>query len=208
MDRVYKEICMAVWAVSTLVVLSACSNEPAPPPPPKQRTDNSFEKGVAGGSTTTTVEVQARVMAVDRQKRRVTLMGSDGKRFDVSVDPGTADLSRVEKGDLVKVTLSRRLDVTVVSADESLRQAPVSLLVLSSSKQKAGGVLADRKTLEARVVAIDKRKRTATLEMPDGKRETFPVRPDIDLSRYHIGDRVGLRFTKAVTIELIKAAQP
>ncbi len=208
MTQIYGKICNGVSLLSALAVLTACSNEPTPPPAPKQQTENRFEKGVAGGSTMTTLEVHARIVAVDRDNRRITLMGSDGEPFDVSVDAGTTDLSHLEKGDLVKITLSRRLDVTVTPGDRLPQRPPAAFFMLSASAQKPGAALSDMKALEARVVAIDRTKRTATLEMPDGKRETFPVRPDVDLSRYRAGDRVDLLLTHAIKVELIKPARP
>jgi hypothetical protein len=55
-----------------------------------------------------------------------------------------------------------------------------------------------------KVIAIDLEKRKATLQFEDGSTETFSVRPDIDLSRHQVGERVVFRVTEMIAIGIEK----
>ncbi len=186
------------------MVFSACS-ETTPPPAPKQSVHSDFKKGVAGGTMTQTLEVHARVVSVDKTKRTVTLLDSDGEKFDVDAGPEVINFDRIEKGDLVKVTLSRQLVVSVHDNTTKLPEGTSAMVALAPEGEKPGGFAAGTIVRKAQVVAIDKAAHTATLKFSDGQEETLSVRGDVDLGKYNAGDQVLFILTKALAIDVVKA---
>jgi hypothetical protein len=60
------------------------------------------------------------------------------------------------------------------------------------------------RALTAKVTAMDAEKHKATLQFEDGSTETVPVRPDVDLSRRKVGDKVVIHSTEALAIRIVK----
>jgi len=61
-------------------------------------------------------------------------------------------------------------------------------------------MVAEETKVVARVKSIDPASRRAELEFADGTVRSVPVRQDIDLSRYKVGDNVVIRSTTALTV--------
>jgi len=57
-------------------------------------------------------------------------------------------------------------------------------------------MVADMYEIVASVKSIDSANRTAILQFSDGQTRTVHVRPDVDLSRYKVGDSVVIRVTQ------------
>ena len=52
--------------------------------------------------------------------------------------------------------------------------------------------------------ALDSDKRTATLRFQDGTTRTYPVRSDLDMSKYKVGDKMLIRLTESVALAVTK----
>jgi Cu/Ag efflux protein CusF len=63
-----------------------------------------------------------------------------------------------------------------------------------------GGAVTETTTL----TAIDTKKRKATISFEDGSSKKFSVRPDIDLSKHKIGEKVVFRSNESYAISLQK----
>jgi len=61
-------------------------------------------------------------------------------------------------------------------------------------------MVADMYEIVASVKSIDSANRTAILQFSDGQTRTVHVRPDVDLSRYKVGDSVVIRVTSALSV--------
>ena len=77
-------------------------------------------------------------------------------------------------------------------------------MALAPKGAKPGGLVAQTTQITARVEAIDRTERTATLRFEDGSTKTFPVRDDIDLSRRKVGEQVVFRVTEMIAIRVEK----
>lgn len=53
-------------------------------------------------------------------------------------------------------------------------------------------------------MAIDAANRRATLQFEDGSTHTFAVRPDVDLAKRKVGDKVVIRLTEALALTVQK----
>jgi hypothetical protein len=178
-----------VLTAAALLILTACSTV-SPPPPAEGKSSVAFKEGVPGGVIVNTVDVSARVTAIDKGKRKVTLLGPDGEKFTV--------------GDLVKATVTEELVIFMDDEGAPSGEGEAGVVALAPKGAKPGGLVAQVTQVTATVVAIDQTKRTATLRFDDGTTETFPVREDINLDQHSVGERVVFRVTEMIAISVEK----
>ena len=186
-----------------LFILTACSTPP-PPPPATGGGGVAYQEGVPGGVIVNTVDVSARVTAIDKANRKVTLLGPDGDKFTVKVGPEAVNFDQIKKGDLVKATVTEELVIYLDDENAPSGEGGAGVVALAPKGAKPGGVAAQTTQIVATVTAIDQSNRTATLRFDDGSSETFPVRPDVDLSKRKVGDRVVFRVTEMIAISVEK----
>ena len=170
----------------------------------KQEGTATYTKGVPGGVVVNTVDVNAKVTAVDTANRKVTLLRQDGYKFTVKAGPEAVNFDQIRVGDLVKATVTEEM---VIHLDEEGASAPdgsASIVALAPKGAQPGGVMAETTRVTATVTAIDQTGRTATLQFEDGRTKTFPVRHDIDLSQRKVGEKVVFQFTEMIAISVEK----
>jgi hypothetical protein len=159
---------------------------------------------VPGGAFVNTIEVSARVTAIDYTKRTATLLDADGKKFSVKVGPAAVNFDQVKVGDLVKATVTEELIVHLASGRESKQDAGVGVVALSPKGAQPGGVIAGTARVTGTVIAIDQASHTATLRFEDGSTKTVAVRRDVDLSQRKIGERVVFHITQMIALSVEK----
>lgn len=175
-----------------------------PPPSPEGGSAVVFEKGIPGGVIVNTVEVTARVVAIDYASRKATLEGPDGKTVDIKAGPEAVNFDQAKVGDLLKVTVTEELVAYLDKDGESLPDGSAAMVGLAPKGAKPGGVIAETTQVTATIIAIDSGARTATLQFEDGSSKTFPVRDDIDLSQYKAGEKVVFLITEMIAISVEK----
>ncbi|MGD8971085.1 MAG: hypothetical protein PVG01_06725 [Desulfobacterales bacterium] len=192
-----------VLFAAVLLALFACSTM-SPPPPAEEASATAIQEGVPGGVFVNTVEVSARVSAIDKPNRKVTLLGSEGDTFTVKVGPEAVNFDQVKVGDLVKATVTEELVVYLDEEGVSAPDGSGAMVALAPKGAQPGGLMAETIQVTATVTDIDRDNRTATLRFEDGSTETFPVRDDIDLSRRKIGEKVVFLVTEMIAISVEK----
>jgi len=193
---------LAVLIVLPPALLAACASTPEPPPQPQVDEVVEYEEGVPGGVYVETVEVSARVVAIDRDERTVTLLGSDGQEFAVRLGPEVANFDQIDAGDLVSATVTQELVVALGDPDAPAYDAQGGGVALAPVGGKPGAIVAATRRITGIVSAIDPEAHTATLDFADGTSRTFPVRPDIDLTRHQVGEQVVFQVTETVAIDV------
>lgn len=193
--------------IPAMAVMTGCGAEPTPPPANTSEVSVLAAPGVPGGIITVREQVNARVTAKDEQKRTVTLLGNDAKEQTIDVPESAVNFPQVKVGDLVVATKTEEIVAVVIPAGVAVAQGEALVAGLAEKGQKPGGVAAAAVQVRATVKAIDAVARTATIESDGGKQRVLPVRADIDLSKYKVGDQVVMRITAMVTFE-VQAAKP
>jgi hypothetical protein len=209
---------------AVLFTVAACTTAPPPPPPVQESSTSSFKAGVPGGALVKTVDISARVTAIDHANRRVMLLGPNGEKKTVTVGPEAVNFDQVRVGDLVNVRATEELVVGLVperaavpegkavqslgyidtEAVDPMPDGAAGIVALAAEGAQPGGLVAGTIRTTATVVAIDHAMRTATLKFKDGSTKTFPVRADIDLSRHQVGERVFFQLTEMIAISVEK----
>jgi hypothetical protein len=174
------------------------------PPAPEGGSAVVFEEGIPGGIIVNTVEVTARVIAIEYASRKATLEGPDGKTFDIKAGPEAVNFDQAQVGDLLKVTVTEELVAYLDKEGKSLPDGSAAMVGLAPKGAKPGGVIAETTQVTATIIAIDSGARTATLQFEDGSSKTFPVRDDIDLTQYKAGEKVVFLITEMIAISVEK----
>jgi len=189
--------------LSILFTLAACATS-TPPPPGQVNTATSVQEGVPGGVTVNTVEVSAKVTAIDTKNRKATLLLPDGEKETITVPPEAVNFDQVSVGDIVKATLTEEVVVYLDEEGASVPDAYAAGVELAPKGAQPGGVVAEAVKVTATVTAIDQANRTATVRFDDGTIETLPVRDDIDLSKRKVGEKVVFIVTQMVALSVEK----
>ena len=157
-----------------------------------------------GAIVTDVTQMTATVKAVDPQKHTVTLEGKEGKTVTLHT-PNARNLDQVQVGDKVKVDYVEELAIFVTKAGEPVGAEGAQTVALAPKGAKPGGVIANTTQVQANVKDIDYKKRTVTLETPDGEVKTFKV--DKSVKRFKEvkkGDQVVMRYSEALALEVTK----
>ncbi len=198
-----KDALVVLAVLAGLLTLISCTSVSAPPPTEASRA-SAYQEGVPGGVVVNTVDVSARVTAIDKANRKVTLLGPDGEKFTVKVGPEAVNFDQIRVGDLVKATVTEELIVYLGEEGAPSGEGEAGVVALAPKGAKPGGLAAQVTQVTATVTAIDRAKRTATLRFDDGSTKTYPVREDIDLSRRKVGEKVVFRVTEMIAISVEK----
>lgn len=197
----------SLWAVlavlAVVFTLTSCTSV-STPPPAGTSSASAYQEGVPGGIIVNTLDVSARVTAIDRANRKATLLGPDGKTFTVKAGPEYVNFDQVGVGDWVNLTVTEELVVYLDEGGESGNDESAALVALAPKGAQPGGLIAETTQITGTVTAIDSEKRTATLRFEDGSTKTFPVRSDVDLTRRKVGEQVVFRITEMIAISVEK----
>jgi hypothetical protein len=149
--------------------------------------------------------ITAKVVAVDRVDRHVTLRRADGSDVTIEVDHAARNFDQIEIGDQVKVEYFESVALYLGKHGEK-PEATGGLAVARSAKgAKPAGVAVEMVDIAATVQEIDKEKRTVTLKGPHGKLVT--IRADKSAKGFDTlekGDSVHARYTEAIAISVEK----
>ena len=188
---------------AVVFTIAACATT-TPPPPAQVSTSTAVQEGVPGGVTVNTVEVTAKVVAIDTKNRKATLLLADGEKETIKVPPEAVNFDQVKVGDMVKATLTEEVVVYIDNEGASVPDGYAAGVALAPKGAQPGGIVAEAVKVTATVTAIDQTGRTATLRFDDGTIETFPVRDDIDLSKHKVGEKVVFIVTEMVALSVEK----
>ena len=117
-----------------------------------------------------------------------------GIKTTVKVGPEAINFDQIQVGDRLKITAAEEL-VVYCGRTKARRPADggAQLVALAPKGAKPGGMMVETTQVTAKVTAIDLEHRKATLEFEDGTTRTVAVRPDVDLSKRKVGDKVVIR---------------
>jgi Cu/Ag efflux protein CusF len=151
-----------------------------------------------------TVDMSARVTAIDTARRKMTLLGPDGDKVTVKVGPEAVNFDQLRVGDLVNATVTEELVVYLDEEGASPPDGSAAMVALAPKGAQPGGLAAETTQVTAVVTAIDATRRMATLAFDDGSTKTFPVRDDIDLSQRKVGEKVVFLITEMIALSVEK----
>ncbi len=182
------------------LALASCSTKPMG----ESANMVAIQPGVAGGVMVDIYQETATVTGIDKAARKVTLVTRDGTKSTVKAGPEVANFEQIKVGDQVKATVTEQLVILVRKAGEPAGDGAAGMVALAPIGDKPGVVMAGTEEVTAKIQAIDVKHRKARLLFPDGTTKTVKVRPDVDMSKYNVGDEVVIRTTETVAITVEK----
>ena len=193
------------WASAALLgagmlALTSCSSTPKG----ESASMVATRKGVPGGVRVDTFKTTATVTAIDALKRKVAVVGQDGKKEVIECGPEVINFDQIHVGDQVQVTAAERLVVYMGRDGPRVSDGIADMVALAPKGAKPGGLAARTVQVTAKVVAIDLTHRKATLLFPDGTTQTFAVRKDVDLTQRAVGEEVVICATESIAIQVKK----
>jgi hypothetical protein len=202
---------VVAFAFASVGILTSCASKPEKPDAAAAaaaggsgaRSAFTYTAGQAGGTWQDTITGVVTVAAIDPAARTVTLVDADGARSTFEVSPEVRNFDQIHAGDKVSVTAVERITIFVDRDREggAPRTAASAALVTRAPKgAKPGAIVAESFEAAATVTAIDRAARTATLRFADGDTIKTPVRADVDLARYQVGDAVAVQVTQHLTL--------
>jgi hypothetical protein len=181
----------------------AAQNEAAKVPEAAEVQPENKPGRLAGGL----VIVTAKVQAIDKKNRVVTLKYPDGKLAKVKCGPEVRNFAKIRKGDDVTAQFLETVELYATGEDipSAERATEVGRAPLGS---KPGFSAIDALEIKASVEAIDYQTREVTLKNAEGKLVTMKAGPEVKrLNEVKKGDTVVARLVRAVSIEVSKPAK-
>jgi hypothetical protein len=193
--------------VATMIGLSALVAAPVSAQQPRAATGTIVEKapGMAAGAHVATVS--AKVVALDKDKRLVTLQGPLGNQFRVVAGKEVRNFDQIKVGDELVVTHAEALTLELKKGGDGIRERVESQgAARSPAGARPGMAELNRVSIVANVVGLNARTQTVTLR---GVEHTLDLRvPDKNQFKLiKVGDQVQATYTEAVAVSMEPATK-
>lgn len=188
---------------AALLLLAACATSGPPPsgPPVFPQDLQVKATGTPGQAAATRyTRVGAKVTAVDRVARTLTVETGDGGTETIRVAAEMADLEAFGVGDVLHVEYEQGL--TLDAQAEGSETVP---LQIATAVTVPGGVSSAVVRATVTVTAIDLATRSVEFKGPRGNLYRVTAGPKVTLERLQVGDRLLATYAEAFAVRLEKA---
>jgi hypothetical protein len=145
-------------------------------------------------------DVTARVTAIDAVKRTVTVVGANSKTTTFRCGPEVRNFDQIQVGDQLKVRLTELLEGAMADPKNSSPDGSSTLLLVAPKGAMPAAAAAETEQITATVTGIDTLRHIVSLRFPDNTLHHYAVRPDVDLSKRQLGEKVVITKTMATAI--------
>lgn len=193
------------WMLIAVIAMTAAGYAQTNEPTAEAEVIVATEEGVPGGVVLSTLEIQAKVVAIDYESREASLLLPGGAVEVIKVGPAAVNFDQIKKGDMVNAVVSEELVIGMAPDGADLQDGEAVMVMAAAPGEAPGAIAADTIRVTATVVAIDGELRTARLRFEDGREKTVVVRDDIDLTRHSVGEKVVFQISTMVALSVEKA---
>jgi len=193
--------------VAAMIGLSAIVATPVSAQQPSAAAGTLVEKAPGKAAAAQVATVSAKVVALDKDKRLVTLQGPLGNQFRVVAGKEVRNFDQIKVGDELVVTHVEALTLDLKKGGDGIRERVESQgAVRAPVGAKPGMAEVNRVSIVANVVAVNARTQTVTLR---GVEYTADLRvPDRNqFKAIKVGDQVQAVYTEAVAVSMEPAAK-
>jgi len=153
------------------------------------------------------VTMSATVVAINQEKREVTLKDADGNEKTIKLGEAVKNLPQVAVGDQVQVAYYESVNIEVLGSQQAEpATAEMAALETAQPGEKPSGTMARELTVVATIDAINKDDDTVTLKGPEGNTRTVKVRNPDNLEKVAVGDKVMITLSRAVAVDVTAPA--
>ncbi len=149
------------------------------------------------------VEISARVVAIDKATRTVTLKGSKGDAVDVVAGDEVKNFDQIKVGDSVVARYMQALSLELKKTKGGAGDVAVREGAARAQPGERPAVAGAREvTALAEVVAVDPKKSTITLKGPRGNVVELAVQNPDQFKVVKKGDQVEVTYTEALALSV------
>lgn len=195
--------------VTGALMVGCASKKPAEPAPAAAAEPAPVAESRPGRAEEAVLRVTAKVQAINKKKREVTLKFPDGRTSKIQCGPEVRNFAQIQVGD--DVTAEFRETVELFVADQPSEPDARSGAVLKRAPKgsRPAGVFAKAFEVTATVEAIDYDTRQVTLKGPEGKTAVVTAGPEVQrLHEVKPGDTVVARYRRVFAIQVTAPEQP
>lgn len=147
--------------------------------------------------------VTAKVLAVNKTDRMVTLLGPNDSEVDIKVTEEARNFDQIKVGDQVKVKYFESVAIYLGDAGTQPEVDAAVVVGRTAEGDKPGAYTVSTVDMSAAIVGIDRNERTLTLKLPDGEVVTRDVDPSVQMfDTLRVGDTIHARMTEAFAISV------
>jgi len=154
------------------------------------------------GTITTAVSISARVEAIDKAQRSLTLKGPKGNLQTVTAGPDVRNFDQIKVGDMVVARYVESLTLTLKKdGKELLSKTEATDAARSKAGEKPAGIVGKQVEVTANVIAVDAASQTVMLKGPN---RTVDLRiPDPQQFKLvKVGDQIHATYTEALALSV------
>lgn len=202
-----KRLLIVPLAVLALATTARAADAAAAPAKPATDEAPTMTKSGPGQATShRVINVKAKVLAVDQEKRTLTLEGKDGKPETFAVSSKVKRLNEIAPGDFIVVKYEQGVALQFQPEGEKGAE-PAGMVQLD----KAGAEKAPSAGAHAQVrgtvtvKAVDQKTRTVTLETAKGEELKVKADPSINLKNVKPGQKYTGTYSESLAVSVEKA---
>jgi Cu/Ag efflux protein CusF len=152
---------------------------------------------------TDAVELTAKIEAIDKTARMVTLKDADGELETIHCGPEVKRFDELKVGDTITFKYYESIAYSIRKPGQpSALPAAGDPKVTRNVGGRPGGTIAQQETATVTVKAIDAKIPSVTVLTEDGRTASFKVEDKKNLEGVKVGDKVEITYTEAVMISV------
>ena len=157
----------------------------------------------------TTTEMSAKVVAIDKATRTLTLKGQKGEAVDFVASADVKNFDQIKVGDMVVARYVQALTLELRNTRAAAGSPTVREEAVKAKPGEKPAVAGVREvTAIADVTAVDPKKSTITLKGPRGNIVTLDVKNPDQFKVVKVGDQVEVTYTEALALSVEAAPKP
>jgi hypothetical protein len=151
--------------------------------------------------------VTAKVIAINPEKREITLRGSEGKEKTITVDKAVQRFNEIKVGDEVKADYYVSLAGEVREATDEEKEHPLTDVTIAGKSPAgedpaAGGARMVKAV--TKVESLDPDAKTITIKGPRGRTADVAIKDPATFEKLKKGDTIVITYTEALAVSLEK----
>ena len=152
---------------------------------------------------TDSVELTAKIDAIDRTARLVTLTDKDGNSQTIYCGPEVKRFDELKVGDTISFRYYESVAVAIRKPGEpGAKPAASDPKLVRGTGPKPGGTISQQATATVTIKSIDTKVPAVSVVTSDGHTVDFKVADGKTLAGYKAGDKVDITYTQALMISV------
>ena len=146
---------------------------------------------------------EGEVIKIDKKTRTLTFKNKEGESKFVA-GPEITNFDQIKKGDRVNVTYELAVAIELINTKSDGVRSKVETNTITTSKvnEKPSETIANKNTIIADIVSVDKEKRLVSVKGPSGKVTTVTVKDPALLADVKVGEQVKVIYYDAMAASI------